>query len=127
MRNVLKGVPAREFYCPGSILRAELDAASPLSFGMERDTIAWFENGPAFEVLDPASVKVIARYPETANPLLSGWILGDKLIRGKAAMVEARLGKGRVILFGFRPQYRGQSLTTLPLVFNAMLTSKEGK
>jgi hypothetical protein len=56
--------------------------------------------------------------------LLSGWILGDKLIRGRGALVEAKLGKGRVILFGFRPQYRAQSLATLPLVFNAVLTSK---
>jgi hypothetical protein len=124
VRNVLKGVSARDFYCPGSILRAQLDASSPLTFGMEKDSIAWFEGSPAFEVTDAANAKVIARYPEAENPLLSGWILGDKLIRGKAALVEAKLGKGRVILFGFRPQYRAQTLATLPLVFNAVLTSK---
>jgi hypothetical protein len=124
VRNVLKGVPPRDFYCPGSILRTELDQSSNLSFGAEKESIAWFEGSPAFEVTDTASVKVIARYPENTNPLLSGWILGDKLIRGKAAMVEAKIGKGRVILFGFRPQYRGQSLATLPLLFNAILTSK---
>jgi hypothetical protein len=50
--------------------------------------------------------------------------LGDKLIRGKGALVESRLGKGRVILFGFRPQYRAQSLANFPLMFNAILTSK---
>lgn len=128
VRNVLKGVSPREFYCPGSILRTQLDATSNLSFGAENDSIAWFENSPAFEVTDAAlkdgSVKVIARYPDNDNPLLSGWILGDKLIRGKAAMIEAKVGKGRVILFGFRPQYRGQSLATLPLLFNSILTSK---
>ena len=91
---------------------------------MEKDSIAWFEQSPAFEVLDEKSVRVIARYPNDANPLLSGWILGDQLIRGKAALVEAKLGKGRVIMFGFRPQYRAQSLATLPLFFNAILTSK---
>lgn len=123
-RNVLKGVASRDFYCPGSILRAQLDSSSPLAFGAEEESIAWFENSPAFEVTDPASARVIARYPESESPLLSGWILGDKLIRGKAAMVEAKIGKGRVILFGFRPQYRAQSLATFPLLFNAILTSR---
>lgn len=126
-RNVLKGIPPRDFYCPGSILRTQLDASSNLSFGMEKESIAWFEGSPAFEVTDPATVKVIAKYPEAENPLLSGWILGDKLIRGKAAMVEAKIGKGRVVMFGFRPQYRAQSLATLPLLFNSILTSKAEK
>jgi hypothetical protein len=123
-RNVLKGVPARDFYCPGSILRAQLDSSSPLTFGMEKESIAWFETSPAFEITNPASARAIARYPESENPLLSGWILGDKLIRGRAAMVEAKIGKGRVILFGFRPQYRAQSLASFPLLFNSILTSK---
>ena len=123
-RNVLKGVPARDFYCPGSILRAQLDSSSPLAFGLENESIVWFENGPAFEITDPATARMIARYPEAENPLLSGWILGDKLIRGRAAMVEANIGKGRIILFGFRPQYRAQSLATFPLLFNSILTSK---
>jgi hypothetical protein len=30
------------------------------------------------------------------------------------------MGKGKIILFGFRPQYRGQSLATFPLFFNAI-------
>jgi hypothetical protein len=125
VRNVLKGVGAREFYCPGSILKTELVASSPLVFGMGRESIAWFEGSPAFEVTDANAARAVARYPAGANPLLSGWILGDQLLRGKAALVEAKMGKGRVILFGFRPQYRGQSLATLPLVFNAILTSKQ--
>jgi hypothetical protein len=123
-RNVLKGASSRDFYCPGSILRTQLDASSPLAFGLEKDSIAWFENGPAFEITDPASAKAIARYPESESALLSGWILGEKLIRGKAAAVEAKIGKGRVIMFGFRPQYRAQSLATFPLLFNSILTSR---
>ncbi len=124
VRNTLKGVSVRDFYCPGSILRTQLEQSSPLTFGLEKESIAWFENSPAFEVTDTTSTKVIASYPESNNPLLSGWILGDNLIRGKAAMVEVKIGKGRVILFGFRPQYRAQSLATMPLLFNAILTSK---
>jgi zinc carboxypeptidase len=124
VRNALKGRSSRDFYCPGSILRAQLDSSSPLTFGIEKETIAWFENGPVFEITDPARARAIATYPASENPLLSGWILGDKLVRGRAAMVEAKIGKGRAILFGFRPQYRAQSLATFPLLFNAILTSK---
>jgi hypothetical protein len=123
VRDVVKGVPAAQFYCPGSILRTQLDASSQLSFGLGNESIAWFEGGPVFEATDPSRVKVIARYPDGTSPLLSGWILGDQLLRGKAAMVEVKFGKGRVVMFGFRPQYRGQSLATVPLLFNAVLTS----
>jgi hypothetical protein len=124
VRNVLAGVSNRDFYCPGSILRTELVPDHPLTFGMEAQSIAWFEQSPAFEIVNPNVAKAIVRYPENSSALLSGWILGDQRLRGKAALVEVKLGQGRVILFGFRPQYRGQSLATLPLLFNAILTSK---
>ena len=65
----------------------------------------------------PASrVKILAWYPRDKDPLLSGWLLGGDRIKGKAALVEVGMGKGRIILFGFRPQYRGQSLGNLSAV-----------
>jgi len=88
---------------------------------MPKDSIAWFEDSPAFEITDNANAKIIARYPaKTENILLSGWALGAKRLAGKAALVEFTVGKGKIVLFGFRPQYRGQSLATFPLLFNAI-------
>ena len=84
-------------------------------------TAVWFEESPAFEVTDSTRATVVARYAEQGSPLLSGWLLGGEKLAGKAALVEARKGKGRVVLFGFRPQYRGQSMATYPLVWGAML------
>ena len=150
IRDVTQGLARKDFYIPGSILRTELDTTSPIAKGMPAESIAWFENGPAFDVSEPPAVagglaatrkqhgvKRSAsttryrrwfrrdprhrRYPsDPSKILLSGWALGAEKIAGKAALVEVRLGKGKIILFGFRPQYRGQSLATFPLFFNAI-------
>lgn len=128
VRDVTAGLKETEFYVPGSILRTELDTAHPLARGMPQQSIAWAEDSPVFEIKsDPAAlsrVRIIARYPSNADPLLSGWLLGGERIRGKAALVEVGLGRGRVYLFGFRPQYRAQSLATYPLLFNAIGQAK---
>jgi glutamine amidotransferase-like uncharacterized protein len=73
------------------------------------------------EGASPSSIRIIARYPDNPKDiLLSGWALGAERIAGKAALVEVKVGKGKIILFGFRPQYRGQSLATFPLFFNSI-------
>lgn len=143
VRNVVNGLSEKEFFVPGSILRIELDTSNPIAGGMPKETIAWVEDSPVFDLVSPgtagvssamsakreaadtsalpaSSARIIARYPTDKNPLLSGWLLGENRIRGKAALVEVSLGKGRIILFGFRPQYRAQSLATYPLLFNAI-------
>lgn len=128
VRNVVAGLPRTDFFVPGSILRIELDTSDPIAKGMPKESIAWVENSPVFEVrtgsgrdrVDPSNVRVIAWYPKDKDPLLSGWLLGGDRIKSKAALVEVGYGKGRIILFGFRPQYRGQSLATYPLFFNAI-------
>jgi hypothetical protein len=121
VRNVLEGVADDEFYAPGSIFRLELDTGQPLARGMPAQSIAWFESGPAFEVLDSSAVRVVGRYPVDADKvLLSGWVLHPERVAGRAAVVEVKQGAGRVVLFGFRPQYRGQSIATYPLLFNSL-------
>jgi len=66
-------------------------------------------------------VRIIARYPDDPDQvLLSGWVLHPDRVAGRAAILEVRQGQGRAILFGFRPQFRGQSLATYPLLFNSL-------
>ena len=81
----------------------------------------WFENGPAFEISDPSVATAVATYPATGNPLLSGWLLGGSKLNGKAALVDVKHGSGHVVLYGFRPQYRGQSVATYSLIWGAIL------
>ncbi len=121
IKNIAKDWKQRDFFIPGSILRTELDTSHPVTKGMNKKSIAWFERSPVFESTDNSRVKVIAKYPEKPEEiLLSGWALGKEKLAGKAALVEVGYGKGKIILFGFRPQYRGQSLATFPLLFNSI-------
>src|SRR5947199_1338618 len=121
VRNVLESVADDEFYAPGSIFRLELDASDPIARGLPPQSVAWYESGPAFEVLDSSAARIVGRYPVDADKvLLSGWALHPERVAGRGALVEAKLGTGRVVLFGFRPQYRGQSIATYPLLFNSL-------
>jgi len=121
LRNVLEGLKTSEFYCPGSILRVEVDTSDPLARGLPRLVDAYFVNSAAFEATDPRRVRVVARYAGRPEDVLrSGWLLGAPHLAGRAALVEVPLGRGRVRLFGFRPQHRAQTWATFPFIFNAI-------
>ena len=122
LRNVLEGLRSSDFYCPGSILSIDVDNSNPIAHGVPRSMNAYFINSSAFEATDPA-VRVIARYAKD-NVLRSGWLLGESKVRGQIALAEAHMGKGRVVLFAFRPQHRGQTWGTLSLIWNAISSSK---
>jgi hypothetical protein len=108
------------FYAPGSILAVTMDPTHPIGFGMREESAVYYSNGPIFEVDSESSdVIVVARYPESGQ-LLSGYALNADFLAGKAAIVEARYGEGRAILFGFRPQHRGQPHETFKILFNAV-------
>jgi hypothetical protein len=120
--NVLAGVRNTDFYAPGSILGVEIKRDHPIARGFTATTPAvWFENGPAFDITDPTAATAVASYPPSGNPLLSGWLLGSAKLNGKAALVDVKRGKGHVVLYGFRPQYRGQAVATYPLIWGAIL------
>jgi len=112
-------VDPKALYGPGAILRVAVDPEVPLGHGLGSAASIWFQESPAFEV---RAGTIVARYAD-GSPLLSGWLLNGERLAGKAALVEATLGKGRVILFGFRPQYRAQSWGTYGALLNAIYLS----
>jgi hypothetical protein len=120
--NAVDRLPPEEFFVPGSILGIDLDVGHGVNSGKGDFSPAWFwTSSRAFDVDDP-QVEVVARFSE-GNPLLSGWLLGPEHLAGKPAIVEAQVGDGSVVLFGFQPDYRGQTVTTWPLLFNALAGS----
>ena len=119
LKNVLEGLRSSEFYCPGSILRINVDTSNPIGKTMDQNTDAYFINSSAFEQTDHDRVHVIARYANE-NVLRSGWLLGEDKIKNRIALAEIEMGKGRVVLFAFRPQHRGQTWGTFPFIWNAI-------
>lgn len=114
------------FQCPGSLLRITVDTAHPLALGMPGEATAFVMGGQAWELTllgeynrGERETRVVARYAKE-KLLASGWVANERQVQGRAALVEARYGRGRVVVFGFRPQFRGQTFGTFKLVLNAV-------
>jgi hypothetical protein len=122
VKDVIEGVSRLQFSCPGSLLRILVDTHHPVAYGMPSDATAVFEDNSAFEPAPGFSytdLKVIARYPGD-DVLQSGWMRGEQYLRNRIAAAEVTYRKGRVLLIGFRPQFRAQPHNTFKLLFNAI-------
>jgi hypothetical protein len=122
VENALARVQPSDFYCPGSLLDMEFDPAHPLAYGMSPSAVGFFRNGLVYDLIPDFETKhgqVVVKFPDR-RLLRSGWIVGEELIRRKAAVVDVPYGQGRVILIGFRCQFRGQTHGTFKILFNAL-------
>jgi hypothetical protein len=113
------GGPAKDAKAPGSILRTSVRAGEALGHGLGETTRVWFSDSPVFTTTPD---RAVLTYTDP-QPLLSGYLEAGEKLLGHAALVDAPLGRGRVVLFGFRPQYRAQSWATYPLLANALYLS----
>jgi hypothetical protein len=129
VRNVVAGLPSRTFWSPGSTLRVRFETTHPLAYGMPDEGLATFlANNQVYEIVPTARnerVETIATFVER-DILQSGWLLGEQIIARKPAMVSVHLGRGKVVLIGFRAQHRSQTHGTFKLVFNALLDASTG-
>lgn len=124
VRNALANVKPEDYANPGSLVRLRIRGDHPVTAGMPAETAAFLDAPIAFDTTAPAADMqrwVLATYPEHADQiLLSGWVHGAEHLTRKAAAVAMTYGKGKIVLFGFRPQHRGQTHATFPMVFNAL-------
>jgi hypothetical protein len=64
-------------------------------------------------------VKPVAWF-ENDRPLRSGWAWGQKYLQDAVAVVESKVGKGRLFLFGPEITFRGQPHGTFKFLFNGI-------
>ena len=127
IRNPLTGLRNSEFFIPGTLLRVRIDNRQPVAWGMPSDVAGFFSNSPAFDVgytgrgarQATEGVTVAGTYA-TEDLLMSGWLLGERHLAGRAAVVTAQIERGRAVLLGFRVQHRAQPPATFKLLFNSL-------
>ena len=105
---------AVKFVAPGSLMKMTHDPKHPVAYGMPEKAAGMFYGSYAFE-----GGKVVSKYGDK-DILLSGYIVGEKYLNNKAAVVEVPLGKGKAILLGFAIQNRAQPQGTFKLLFNSL-------
>jgi hypothetical protein len=124
VRNAVAGLRSDDFFMHGTIVEILADRAHQAMAGLEEKTAVFADNSPVFETLDGFKGRVLARYQDAGSPLLSGYLIGEKHLNGKAAALDVEVERGRVILIGFRPNWRGQPFGTFKVLFNAVLLSR---
>jgi hypothetical protein len=122
VRNAKRGLTRDEHFAPGTVVHVEVDTTNPVGYGMAAETYGFYNNSPFFTLVEGfASQKtsVVARYPNR-DVVASGWLKGEELMTGRAAVVSVEMNPGRIVLFGLRPQHRAQTHATFPMLFNAL-------
>lgn len=127
VKDLKRTLNREQHYAPGTIVNLQVDTAHPLGRGMAAETWGYYINSPFFQLTEGFSsmkASVVARYPNTGVNA-SGWLRGEDLMFGRAAVVAIETNPGKIVLFGIRPQHRAQTHATLPLFFNALYWSVE--
>jgi Zinc carboxypeptidase len=124
VKNVVAGLRPEEFFLRGSIVEVTTDPTHPVMAGMPEKAAVFVDGSPVFETQDDFTGTVLARYQESGSPLLSGYLIGEKYLQGKAAALDVPFGDGHVVLIGFRPEWRGQPFGTFRVLFNAALFTR---
>ncbi len=122
IKNAVKDISSKEYLCPGSTLRVNVNYENILTEGIQDDLLIIFRNNTAFEIAPgkhSEDMDVVLSFPEQ-QIMESGWLIGEKYLSRKAAIIDAKKGKGRAILFGFSPIFRAQSDSTFKLFFNCL-------
>jgi hypothetical protein len=128
VKDLKVGLTRDQHFAPGTILKIEVDTTHPIGFGMQPETFGFYNNSPFFTLVEGfASQKptIVARYPN-AGVIASGWLRGEELMAGRAAVIAVDMNPGRIVLFGLRPQHRAQTHATFPMLFNALYLSTTG-
>jgi hypothetical protein len=121
--NIAAGLRSEDFFLHGTIVEVITDPSRQIMAGMMEKSPVFADSSPVFQPENGFKGTVLAKYQDVGSPLLSGYLIGEKYLNGKAAALDVQLDAGHVILLGFRPEWRGQPFGTFKVLFNAALSA----
>ena len=115
------------FYCPGSLVQVNLDPNSLLNAGMPETTGIFHRGDPVLQTSIPVfdmDRRVLGHFPEE-DILLSGYAEEAGQIAGNPSHIWLKKGKGEIIMFSFRPQFRASTAANYKMIFNGLLFTNQ--
>jgi hypothetical protein len=111
-----------QFYVPGSILRAEVDQTNPFAAGSGSEVDVFYNNSPVFTLEPDAQAKGVRpiAWFGSKTPLRSGWAWGQAYLENAVTMLDASVGRGKLVLLGSEVTNRAQPHGTFKFLFNAI-------
>jgi hypothetical protein len=106
-------VPGRESVAPPEEATVQAWEAAPVTDEQQRNNVGLIPPGQR--------PRVIFRYSETRDLLVSGLIDNGGEIAEHPSVVDSPEGKGHVVMFSTNPIYRGETEGNYSLVFNTIL------
>ncbi len=110
------------YYVPGSVLEVQVDNTHPLAYGVGTTADIFFNRSPVFRLYPEAGLKGVrpVAWFGDKNPLRSGWTWGEQYLAQGVEVLDAEIGKGKLVLCGPEVLFRAQPHGTFKFVFNGI-------
>jgi hypothetical protein len=114
--------PPSDFYAPGPIVNAHIDAPeNPIFYGYQDRTIpVRWATSSLFALPARDRDLVLMDFPGGPKNVLSGLMNGAAGIKDRPAIIEEPVGAGRIVMFATNPVYRWQNFGEFRMLYNAM-------
>ncbi len=117
-----KPLSSTKYYIPGSVLRMRVDNTHPLAHGLPEELDIFFNRSPVFRGSKDGAEEALQRIAwfDCDAPLRSGLAQGQHYLKDGLTVIESRVGKGKLFLFGPEITFRAQTHGALKLLFNGI-------
>jgi len=118
-----KTLPGEKFYIPGSVMQITLDNDYKANWGMNRNADVYFSASPVFKLLPDAIARkelVPLAWYASDKTLRSGWAFGQSYLQDGIAAFEAKVGNGKLFVYGPEITFRGQTHGNYKMLFNQL-------